>query len=295
MAHNWKIAGHKKPLQLLSKSIDSGSLPHALIFSGPERVGKRTVARNLARILLCQTSESCENCLQCRSFASLSNPDYIELSVGEAIKIEHIRRLAYQLNLKPYSAKYKVAIIDNAEDMTLEAQNALLKLLEEPKLYTVIVLVTSNAYRLLPTIASRAQKINFGPVSPEDYDYLLSAKTDNKKTTLLSMSYGKPGLALSILENSEQLKKIEELNNQYRQYMGSDLAERMVLAQTMSDMETPDLKAALHLWLVKLEAELKNNPSVQLAKKLSSVVSARKLIDGNVNAKLLLTNMMINS
>jgi DNA polymerase-3 subunit delta' len=145
------IYGHKKQIEFLGKSIESGSLSHAYIFSGPSFVGKKTVAREFAKNLL-------------ESGPGNFHPDFLEVTNDEAIKIDQVRELIYKLSLRPYSAKYKVALIDNAETMTVEAQNALLKVLEEPKSYTIIILVTSNTGKLLRTISSRAQKINFGPV-----------------------------------------------------------------------------------------------------------------------------------
>jgi DNA polymerase III delta' subunit len=296
MNHSWQIAGHKKQRDFLSKSIDSGSLPHGMIFAGPEHVGKLALAKNFARILLCENSSACESCIHCKSFSSQANPDYIELSFPETIKIEQVRNLAYQLNLKPYAAKFKVAVIDNAQDMTLEAANALLKLLEEPKPYTIIILVTSNPYSLLATIASRAQKISFGLVANNDFEHLVDQRTElEEKQLVLSLAAGRPGLAFGLSRNPETLLKIRDFARQYGEFMQADLAQRLILAQSLADYEAPELKEALQFWLLNLESELKQNPKPEVAKKISAVLKTRKLLDANVNSKLLLANMMINS
>jgi DNA polymerase III subunit delta' len=296
MNHNWQIAGHKKQRDFLSKSIEEQSLPHGMIFGGPEHVGKLAVAKNFARILLCENSSACHECAHCKSFSSQANPDYIELSFTETIKIEQIRNLAYQLNLKPYAAKYKVAVIDNAQGMTLEASNALLKFLEEPKPYTIIILITSNPYSLLATIASRAQKISFGLVADNDYENLIDEKTGSEERQLvLSLAAGRPGLAFSLSRNPESLLRVREFAREYCEFLQADLAQRLILAQRLSDYETPELKEALQFWLLNLEDELKRNPKQDVAKKISSILKARNLLDTNVNPKLLLANMMINS
>jgi DNA polymerase-3 subunit delta' len=109
----------------------------------------------------------------------------LEVTNDEAIKIDQVRELIYKLSLRPYSAKYKVALIDNAETMTQEAQNALLKVLEEPKSYTIIILVTSNTGKLLRTISSRAQKINFGPVYASDYELVVPQQLEAESKELI--------------------------------------------------------------------------------------------------------------
>ena len=295
MNHNWQISGHKKQRDFLSKSIRMGRLPHGLIFAGPDSVGKRTVAKNFARILLCQNANACTECLHCKSFSAEVNPDYIELSVPEGIKIEHVRHLAYQLNLKPYAAKYKVAVIDNSHDMTVEGANALLKFLEEPKPYTIIILITSNPYSLLPTIVSRAQKVSFGLVQNEEFENLVSNLNSQEKAVVLSLSSGRPGLAIKLAHDPESLSKIQDSAGKYQDFMRADLAHRLILAQNFADYETSELKNILQFWLLNMEGELRENPKTELVKKISAVTEACNFLDANVNSKLLLANMMINS
>jgi DNA polymerase III subunit delta' len=293
MAHNWQIAGHKNQLEFLSKSINSKSLAHGLIFAGPQQVGKRAVARNLARILLCQEGTACQTCIQCKALNVSANADYIEIGSDEAIKIEEIRKLGYSLSLKPYAAAYKVAVIDNAENMTVEAANALLKVLEEPKPHTILILITANPYKLLPTISSRAQKISFGLVAENDFAKLLDGSQN--LAAIKTFAAGRPGLALDTANDSEALENINSSQQQYENYLKSDLAERLVLAMDLADYETPSLKKTLQFWLSNLERTLLEDPSPSLAQKISAVNQARNLLDFNVNSKLLLTNMMINS
>jgi DNA polymerase-3 subunit delta' len=279
------VFGHKKQIELLQKSIESGKLAHAYIFSGPNFVGKKFVAKKFASKLL-EIDEQKENTF---------HPDLIEVGTEEAIKIEEVRELIYKLSLKPYQAKYKIALINNAENMTVEAQNSLLKVLEEPKSYTVIILVTSNPGKLLRTIASRAQKINFGPVQASEFESLLGANISAENRELvLKFAAGRPGLASEISRNPDFVEKLIRVKEDYGIFASQDLAEKLRLAYDLADLETADLKQVLEFWLIIMEQELQKNPNAKIAQNLSEINKSRKFLDQNVNSKLLLTNLMLN-
>jgi DNA polymerase-3 subunit delta' len=286
MDQDWKIAGHKKQTELLNRSIETGKLAHAYIFAGPSFVGKRTLAFKFAQILLESKTKDIENYF---------HPDFLEVSGDEGIKIEQIRDLIYKLSLKPYQSKYRVAIIDNAENMTIEAQNSLLKILEEPKAYTIIILITSNSNKLLRTIASRAQKINFGLVDAVNYEHLIPDKiSESARNLVLTVASGRPGLALGIASNEELVEKLVTTNEKYQTMRSSDLVEKLKLAYELADYETTDLKQVLDFWQIKFEQELTVKPEPKIAHNISSLINARKYLDQNVNSKLLLTNLMLN-
>ncbi|MBX4205282.1 MAG: AAA family ATPase [Candidatus Doudnabacteria bacterium] len=273
------IYGHQKQIALLTKSMQSGKIAHAFLFTGPSFVGKHEVAKIFARTLL----EHSRNDF---------HPDLLELS-EEPIKIEQIRDLAYKLALRPYQAKYKVAIIDNADSMTIEAQNALLKILEEPKIYTILILVTSNPGKLLRTISSRTQKINFGLVPPEEYQKLLSENPEDEQT-LLTLSAGRPGLARRITADPELVEKIKGIESSFNIIQTQDISEKLKLAYDLADLETADLKQVLDFWLMGYEQLLNQKPTLANAKNIVQINLSRKFLDQNVNSKLLLTNLMLN-
>ncbi len=258
LTYNWQIRGHQPQLALLDTAITGKRLAHAYIFTGPSQVGKRTVARKLGQILVCEVNSGCGECVQCKTFQAGSNADLIELSGDNGLKIEVVRDLSYKLSLKPYAAPFKIAIIDNAHNMTVEASNALLKSLEEPKPNTIIVLITDNASKLLPTIISRAQKISFGP-----------------------------------LEGANEINSEDE--EVYQRFYTGSTGEKLVLAQELAQQDAPDIKSTLESWLMRLGQELRLEPSQILAKKARAVMRAQKLLDQNVNSKLLLSDLMVNS
>lgn len=256
LAINWGLNSHRPQLELLEQAVSKNRLSHAYIFSGPEGNGKVQAAKRLAQSLLCQTGLACDDCVHCKTFAVGSNPDFIYVDGQEGIKIESIRELAYKLSLMPYSGKQKVALVDSAHNMTTEASNALLKVLEEPKSHTLIILLTDNVYRLLPTIISRAQRINFGPT-----------------------------------EESENFETAEG----YEIFSKGGLGDKLLLASQMAELETPELTSALSSWLKKLELDLRENPTLKLSDKIRAVIRATRMIDQNVSSKLLLTELMIKS
>ncbi len=247
---NWDISGHKQQLEFLETAMKRGKLAHAYIFAGPAGVGKKAIAHRLSELLLEQNAQS--------GF----NADYIEIKGEGSIKIEQIRELIYKLSLKPYSAQYKVAVIENADEMTTEAANALLKVMEEPKSYTVIILITNNASRLPRTILSRGQKITFGPI-PGVEEKVFAAVGENMKY--------------------------------YDVFTQSSTVDKLIAAAEIADLETPEIRGLLEAWLMKLELELRQNPTKLAANKISQIALSLKYLDQNANSKLLLTNLMLQA
>jgi DNA polymerase-3 subunit delta' len=168
------ILGHDRVKGLLARALGQGRLPPALLLSGPEGVGKRTLAVEAARGLLCDKGPG-EPCNACRTSDRTGrgiHPDLIvvvpETATGflarETIKIEHIRDAVREILGLPFEARARVVILDNAQCMTEQAMNALLKALEEPPTTSHLVLVTASPQALLPTIRSRCQSLRLGPL-----------------------------------------------------------------------------------------------------------------------------------
>ncbi|MBI3952550.1 MAG: AAA family ATPase [Candidatus Doudnabacteria bacterium] len=267
---DWQILGHQKQTEFLTKAIQSGRIAHAYIFAGPAGVGKKTVAQKFAEFLIGTIK---------------NNPDCIEIVGREGIRIEAIRDLAYKLSLKPYSASYKVAVIDDAENMTTEASNALLKVFEEPKPGTVIILITSNPQKLLSTITSRAQKVTFGLVLEEEYKTFLEQAPDQKRLLAQKLSLGRPGIAYKILNASEdQIAELERTLALFEILTRGDLVDKMKMVYEIADLETAQIKEILESWIV-----LSKNHGHK-----RHLLAASGLMDRNVNSKLLLSNLILN-
>jgi len=164
------ILGHARPIEILTRALDSGRLHHAWLFHGPEGVGKRTVADAFAAALLCERpgeGGACGRCPACAKCAAGTHPDihFLEVPEGRSrIPIERFHELEAALQLVAYERRRRVAIVDPADLLSREAQHAFLKTLEEPRPETVLILVTSRPSALLATILSRCQRIAFGPI-----------------------------------------------------------------------------------------------------------------------------------
>jgi len=201
------IIGQDHPRRLLSAFIGKNAIPHALLFSGIDGVGKHTFALSFAMACNClrrsfddyMLSESdslqnksdgvdqqapirtpvlpCGECTPCRKIQSGNHPDVFQIApAGPMIKISQIRSLCHTLSMKPYEALYRVVILSDAHKLNQEAGNALLKMLEEPPDRTILILITSQEVDLLPTILSRCQPIRFNPIAKKDLEILLEEK-----------------------------------------------------------------------------------------------------------------------
>lgn len=162
------IVGHESIIQHLQNAIQAGKVSHAYIFHGEEGMGKKKLATAFAKTLQCEAGQntSCNQCKSCMQADSNNHPDIIWVTHEKAsIGVEDIRlQVNSDILVKPYNSLYKIYIIDTAEKMTEAAQNALLKTIEEPPEYAVIILLVRNINMILPTILSRCVQLNLKPV-----------------------------------------------------------------------------------------------------------------------------------
>ena len=164
-----KIVGNEKVKIFLDKQIKENRLVHSYLFVGIEGIGKTYLAKEFAKKVLCINKENTEDCISCIKWDSNNHPDFYEIEPEEkkSIKIEQIRQMQEKISEKPITSEKKVYIIKDSETMTTEAQNCLLKTLEEPPEYATIILITSNESKLLNTIKSRCMKISFDRIEDE--------------------------------------------------------------------------------------------------------------------------------
>ena len=175
------IIGQRTPIRLLQTLLDKEAIPHALLFTGPEGVGKRMTARALAMALNCRADQvrksACGQCRSCRQIVSGTHPDIILIQPqGAYLRIDQIRGLISTLGMKPLAAAHRVVIIAETQRMNAEAGNALLKVLEEPPRGTVLILTAPHPSDLLPTLVSRCRHIRFHPLDVEEVAALLTEK-----------------------------------------------------------------------------------------------------------------------
>lgn len=171
-----KIAGQARAKQLLQNGLRHSKVSHAYIFAGPSGTGRRQMARTFAQALFCETlqDDACGTCLACRKVEHGNHPELFWIEPdGASIKIDQIRELQQQFAYRSAGAGTKIYVIQEADRMTVQASNSLLKFLEEPQSPAVAILITENGQALLPTIQSRAQWVTFTPMAPSDMEKVL--------------------------------------------------------------------------------------------------------------------------
>lgn len=161
------IIGNDEAKYYLIESIKNNNIPHAYMFIGEEGIGKKLIALEYAKIIMCESNktEACGRCKSCLIFDSMNHPDFFMIEPdGNNIKIEQIRNIKSNIYEKPIVSDKKVYIINDSQKMTTESQNSLLKILEEPPEYIVIILIVSNQNLILDTIKSRCNKVLFNKI-----------------------------------------------------------------------------------------------------------------------------------
>lgn len=185
------VIGNARIKRILAKALQKQRMPNSLLFSGPGGVGKIDIALVVAKALNCQNQEddACEQCMSCDAINKGNFPDVMRLLPDkDMLKIDQIRILKEAAYLKPMIAKKRVFIVEQAEKMNMEAANSLLKVLEEPPLFSHIILITENPYIVLPTIKSRCQILNFSFISRDDIERcLLEHDFDAEKAKIMSL------------------------------------------------------------------------------------------------------------
>lgn len=209
-----EIFGHDAPISYLRRLVEKEMLPNSLLFTGRRGVGKYTAALWLSAFLSCVSKEKkpCGICRFCRNTEKLNFVDLRVVSPDEEtlnIKMEQIREIVEDASFSPSESPRKIVIIRNAERMTEEAANCLLKILEEPPSYMLFILTAPNAESLLPTILSRCSRVRFGEVSADlIYSWLEKKGIDSNIAKLAaSVSCGSPGEAAEFTENHDSAER----------------------------------------------------------------------------------------
>jgi DNA polymerase-3 subunit delta' len=220
------IKGQDRAIDILQGSLRDKNSTHSYLFIGPQGVGKFLVAKTLAKALNClqKNTDSCDTCASCLKIEKNQHPDMHIIDVeinpevdSNAIKIESIRQLQKEINLKPYEARKKVFIINNAHNLTAEASNALLKTLEEPPLDSLIILVTSKPGLLFKTVISRCRIIKFYPLKRTVLKDLISREYSCDENLAHFLAYfceGRIGEALNLKDRgflNQKNKIIDEI------------------------------------------------------------------------------------
>ncbi len=238
MAKFTDIIGQEQIKEHLRGAISSGKISHAYIINGERSSGKEFIARVFAMALQCEQGgvEPCGECHSCRQALGNNQPDirYVSHEKPNTIGVEDIReQINGDIGMKPYSSPYKIYIMNEGEKMTVQAQNALLKTLEEPPAYAVILILTTQVEALLPTILSRCVVLNMKPV-PDALvkKYLMEelGVPDYKANICVAFARGNIGKA-KLLASSEEFEKVKD--------------EAVTLVKYINDMEINEIVKAI--------------------------------------------------
>ncbi|MBI4812397.1 AAA family ATPase [Candidatus Falkowbacteria bacterium] len=347
--YGWPLVGNGHIVSFLSKSIISKTIAGAYIFCGPNNLGKSTLARYFSQVLLCQARDrksavACNNCPSCRRFKSTGDNNAEEDKSGSLtnthsdlhvvkkekdkknISIEQVREFIRKLSMSSFLNSYKIGVINEAHTLSIEAANALLKTLEEPKSDVVIILITSDADVLPSTIISRSQILNFHPVKPDIiYDYLVKEHKAPRSAAknFSRASLGRPALAVKFLEDKAFYDDYHKIVKVFLSFGGSDINKHFNLIEELAGKKAAGRENAktaeeiMEIWqglvrdmlllnysrndliqhhlvekeLEKLKIKFSAKSLVELSEKLRLGLDYLK---ANVGAKAVLENIVIN-
>jgi DNA polymerase III subunit delta' len=259
---SWNLVGHDWATRILTQHIKNGSVKHAYLFCGLDGIGRRSLALRFAQALICpnarETGEPCLSCSSCQRMSRMQHPDLFVISVPEnrkEISIDQVRALQHDLSLAPYEAPSRIGLLLDFQNASDEAQNSMLKTLEEPSSRVVLLVTASRPEDLLPTIASRCEVILLRPASVDEISLALEKQTGIGKTDadkLARLSNGCYGQALAMQQNPEKVIRANTLIDGMLQAMTLPLRDRFAYAEELAPRKTStreSLQGVFRIWI----------------------------------------------
>jgi DNA polymerase III subunit delta' len=259
----WQIIGQGRAVSLLQQSLKAGRLAHAYLLTGPQHIGKMTLALKLAQALNCEAEEKpCLECTACKKIAAGTHADVQVIGLLQkendtefkVITIEQVRDVLHMANLPPFEGKNKVFIFDGAELLSPDAADCLLKTLEEPEARVTFIFLTTNDRLLMPTVVSRCQRLELTPLPiQEEVAALVSGGniTQERARLLAGLSHGCPGWALAASQDESALQRRTAEINRIAGVINDDVTGRFDYAGQLAAGFSKDRGAvyeALERW-----------------------------------------------
>ncbi len=246
----WRTIGHTWAVEQLAAGLLTGNISRANLFTGPESVGKAHLAIEYGTALNCLSdTPPCGSCTHCKRIAALSHPDvtFIQPDNGH-IKIAQIRQMQYEISLKPYEARWRVAIITDMHTATEEAENALLKTLEEPPAHAVLILTALDAGLLEPTVISRCRVMALQPVPDEVIAQALVERglEPSSANEIARLSGGRVGWALQAAGNPELVERRQSVVADFLDLLDAGYTDRIATAEALGRQD--DLVEIIGTW-----------------------------------------------
>ena len=303
----WQVVGHEEAVALLAKSLEKDMLSHAYLFVGPPRVGKMTLALNLAQSVNCIEPPSCRPCGECNQCLRIAVGQHSDLQVIDLVAnasvsatrteigIDQVREVQHSATLKPYEGKYRVFIFPEASSLSSEASTALLKLLEEPPESVLFILITTRGESIFPTIRSRCQCVDLNPVPLDTIARELQEVMETspqEAMKLARLSGGRIGWALTAAKDPQLMEDYTVELLRLPSLLDDTLEGRFAYAEEMASLFTRDreraldrLKVAVSWWrdllmLKKGNREFVSNlPAMQTLQSYANWISASQVVE----------------
>ena len=296
--------GNQRIIDLFT-NLNKEDLSHAYLFYGKEGVGKKTFAKKLIQSLHCPNSkplEPCGKCPNCLQIEKNSHADTMVLEGTDPLSIEMIRKMQHQINLKSQNHSLKTCLIDNAERMTSEAANCLLKTLEEPPANSLFILVAAKPQLLPKTILSRCQKIKFQSVPEQELKKELAILYPqfNFNEIILNYTNGAPGQAIHFLEDADFVEIFNEQKTHFEKFLQGTITERFQLNNELSRLTLKEIRNLLEIWLFftknDLEKNCENSTIANKFKTLAEILlEIKQKTAYNLNRRVLLDQLALRS
>lgn len=250
-----KIIGNDDAKTYFKKAVLDKQLSHSYIFEGPYGVGKNTFALELAKFILCENKKQdgpCNECQSCHMIDAGTHPDVIHIGKDTKVtKVETIREnIVREMEIKPYQSEHKIIIVKAADSISVQGQNAMLKTIEEPPSYGIVILICENIASLLPTIKSRCIVVRFNPITMEQMGEYLAHRgiTGIKQDVYEKLSDGSIGVVNDIMQD-ETYMEIRKQSIEYLQRL--DRAQVMEIYDIVKEItdQKEEIERILQFWL----------------------------------------------
>ena len=286
------IIGNDDIKVLLNNLIKTNSLVHSYMFIGTDGIGKVLFANDFAKMILCQNEpKACNSCSSCIKFDSKNHPDFMQIDSedGKSIKINQIRLLQEKISEKPIISNKKVYIINSSDLMTVEAQNCLLKTLEEPPEYAVIILVLSNENKLLSTIKSRCTKIAFQKLTNNELMKYANSNNLELNSSLLSVCDGSISKLLNLQTNIESYNLLDDIIASFSNDNIIDIWNKSEILYKSKDNIIQLLEYFNNVFLEKL----KNTKDTKYISAIKTVEDTKNKLSNNSNYDMCIDNLLL--
>jgi DNA polymerase-3 subunit delta' len=255
---NWNLLGNEWAIGLLKSHVTNQKLRQAYLITGPQGVGRRTLALRLAQAVNCDqpvsAGDPCGKCANCMRFEAMQHPDLAVIQAeqeGGVLKVDQVRALQHTLALSPYEAQYRIALLLRFEEAHPSAENALLKILEEPPSQVILILTARSPESVLPTTLSRCEVIRLAPMPVAALEKGLQERwpEDPEQARLLAhLSGGRPGYAIYLKDHSEVLQQRNAWLEKHESLLHSSRTDRFEFAEK-SSRDKESSRQMLIAWL----------------------------------------------